>query len=84
MERLVITIFEELALQPQIENFRTNKHTLKKMEETVAMLKRLCGGLPLDPLPESQSPTPGIAHASRRPIKLNQNEKRVYQIHVKT
>jgi urocanate hydratase len=40
-------------------------------------LKNLCSGLPLDPLPENSGPTNGIAHAARRPIKLNSAEKKL-------
>ena len=41
------------------------------------MLKELCGGLQLDPMPDNNGPTPNIAHAAKRPIKLNTSEKKL-------
>ncbi len=41
------------------------------------MLKELCSGLPLDPLPENLGPTKNIAHAARRPINLNSSERKL-------
>lgn len=43
----------------------------------VSVLRSLCSGLPIDPLPENKGPSPNIAHASKRPIKLSESEKRV-------
>lgn len=41
------------------------------------ILKNLCSGLPLDPLPENRGPTPNIAHAAKRAINLNKSEKQL-------
>ncbi len=40
-------------------------------------LKILCSGLPLTPLPENFGPTPNIAHAAKKNIVLNPEEKKV-------
>lgn len=41
------------------------------------ILKTLCSGLPLDPLPENLGRSPNKAHAATRPINLNKSEKQL-------
>lgn len=43
-----------------------------------SILKDLCSGLPLNPLPENLGPTSTIAHASKRAVKLTVSEKKVF------
>lgn len=41
------------------------------------ILKKICSGLPLDPLPENLGRNPDIAHAAKRVNNLSKSEKQV-------
>ena len=41
------------------------------------MLKRLCSGLPLNPLAENVGRDPSVAHAAKRVHNLNSSERKV-------